>query len=124
MPRRRPRTKAELIARIFDGPFSVERDAVVLWYRLTLPEDAERRDAVVIALAPEFGFVLQEYDADSAYVVVQGQIAPLTRWQADAVATRMRQMLRVHGGTLTPRTPARLRAGSIVPRVRRNKRSA
>ena len=114
MPRRRPRTKAKLIARILDGPFSVERDTLVLWYRLTLPEDSERRDAVVIALAPEFGFVLQEYDPDSAYAVVNGKAAPLTRWQADAIAARMRQILRVHGGVLHPRTPSRLRAAPHV----------
>ena len=99
MPSRKSLTKRELVQRILNGPFSLQREAVVLTYRISVPVEDYRSSAVIMELVPELGFLLNEYDADSAYAVVNGTMMPLTRPEADAIASKLRRTLWIHAET-------------------------
>jgi hypothetical protein len=79
--------------------------AVVHWYRLYVPGDADSANGVEIALVPEYGYILEAYDIDHARACVGRKIIALTAAEADAIAERLKSTfnLRRHPAPIVPR---------------------
>jgi hypothetical protein len=103
-----PKTKRALLARLLAGPIGIERTAVVHWYRVHMPGDADSARGVVIALVPEYGYILEAYDIDHAHAYVGGKTIALTAAEADAIAQRLKSTfnLRRHPAPIVPRGPS------------------
>jgi len=89
------RTKRALVARLLKGPIAIERAFLIHWYRVSVPSDPDPLRCVLIALAPEYDYILEDYDSDHAYAHIDGDDIGLTRREADAIAARLRRTFRV-----------------------------
>src|SRR5262249_50560810 len=108
-------TKRALLARLLKGPIAIEPVADVRWYRVSIPGDPSPQRGVLIALVPEYGYILEAYDADHAHLHLDGKEYRLTMREADAIAARLRRTVRL-----------RVRAGrrSTMGTVRKQPRRA
>ena len=102
----RPRTKRVLLARLLKGPIGIERMAVVHWYRVYEPSDADSANGVEIALVPEYGHILEAYDIDHARAHVGGKTIALTPAEADVIAGLLKRTFNL-GRHPVPRLPGR-----------------
>jgi hypothetical protein len=95
-------TKRVFLARLQRGPITIEPVADVRWYRISIAGDSSPQRGVLIALVPEFGYILEDYDTDHARVDLDGKEYRLTRREADAIAARLRRLFRLRGGAGRP----------------------
>jgi len=107
-----PQTKRVLVARLLKGPIAIERAFLVHWYRVSVPNDPDPRRSVLIALAPEYDYILEDYDSDHAYAHIDGEDIGLTRREANAIAARLRRTFRLG------RHPKSHRSSQASPRQR------
>ena len=83
-------TKRELLARLLSEPISLEREAVVVRYQVSLATDRDHSRGVSIAIAPEFG-PLDGYGFDDAFACLDGKLVKLSMAEADAITHHVRQ---------------------------------
>jgi hypothetical protein len=108
-------TKRAFLARLLNGPIAIEPVADVRWYRVSIPGDPSPQQGVLIALVPEYDYILEAYDTDHAHLYLDGKEYRLTRREADAIAARLRR---------TVHLSARAGRRSTTGKVRRQPRSA
>jgi hypothetical protein len=116
-------TKRAFLARLLKGPIAIEPVADVRWYRVSIAGDPSPQRGVLIALVPEYDYILEDYDTDHAHLDLDGKEYRLTRREADAIAARLRRLVRLRGGAgrrsdRKNDAVSHIAAGSPLPQVR------
>jgi hypothetical protein len=106
-------TKRELVARILAGPVALELEGMVHWFRLSIPNDRGGR-CIVIALAPDYGYVIEDYDVDHAYAYLgSGKTVRLTQAEANEIAAFIRRRVSVRRAGKSRRAPRYVAHGTL-----------
>jgi hypothetical protein len=80
----RPRTKKELLARIWRGPVSVHAVDAGTKYRVAVPEDPDPNGGVWISLSSAYELTVE--NGGHVYARVEGRDVHLTRAEASRIA--------------------------------------
>jgi hypothetical protein len=79
-----PRTKKELLARIWRGPVSVHAVDAGTTYRVAVPEDPDPKGGVWISLSPDYELTVE--NGGDAYARADGFEVRLTHAEATRIA--------------------------------------